>query len=231
MFRSQVIGLFQTLRANPSSLEERHPEMKKRLDAMCGKGQGLGNKASDQEACFAVIAEQHGFSLYVPNTDGYFYKYQIGGTQRALDFQLLEVKNGLTIDFINLDLKHGDAEGIFLNDGTFLDDVVYVISFSRNVKVEGQRRKQKQHVCAILLGQDVMTNVDKQRMADWQDFIDKKRKEMNDGDFLILYPRSANRYDCRQFTDVFLEEKTALLTSWLLPSLPQTEQEPHSQSV
>ena len=231
MFKIHVAALFQYLQVRPDRLEENHSEKRKQLNKSCGNGQGLGNKASHQEACFAVIAEGYGFLPYRPNTDGYFYKYQLCGTQRAIDFQLLEVVDGVTVNFVNVDLKHGDAQGIFLNDGTFLDDVVYVVSFSRKVKVEGQRKMQKQNVCAIFLGQHAMTEKDKARMEEWRSLIRKMNKQTEQGDFLILYARSANRYDCKQFTNEYILEKSKLLFSWLLPSLPQTAQGPHSQSV
>jgi hypothetical protein len=231
MFKAKVVEMFQTLNTNPGLLEERHPEMRKKLDTMCGNGQGLGNKATDQEACFAVVAENHGFQSYIPNRPGLFYKYQVGGTQRSLDFQLLEVLESGGIDFVNFDLKRAKSDSIFLNDGKFLDNVVYVISFTRSTKVKGQRQTQKQNVCAIVRGQDVMTEKDKQRMARRVALIRQLNEEDEPGDFLVLYTRSANQYSCKQFTDDFLRERSALLTSWLLPSLPQTEPELHSQSV
>lgn len=238
MLKRKVFDIIQILSTNPGLLEERHPEMRKKLDAMCGNGQGLGNKATDQEACFAVVIEKNEFQPWivgpngsVPNTPGLFYKYQVGGTQRSLDFQLLEVLENGTIDFVNWDLKRAKSDSIFLNDGKFLDNVVYVISFTRSTKIKGQRKNQKQNICAIVRGQDVMTEKDKERMARRVALIQQLNEEDKLGDFLLLYTRNANQYSCKQFTDEFLRERTALLLSWLLPSLPQTELEPHSQSV
>lgn len=206
--------------------------MRKRLDAMCGKGQGLGNKASDQEACFASMAEEFNFLPYEPNKNGCFYKYQVCGTQRSLDFQLLSVENNVS-DSVNIDMKHGDAETIFLNDGTFLPDVVYVVSISQKVKVPGERKLQKQHVCAVMLGQDVMSAKDQEALEKWREYIRQGNQlaKTMETDHLKLYARSANRYECDWLTPEAVNERWSRVQSFLLPSAEQTEQAQHSQSV
>jgi hypothetical protein len=230
-FRTTVVAVLQHLYANPQRLEEKQPEMRKRLDLFCGKGQGLGNKSSDHEACFAVVVGEFMFLPYQSGIDGYFYQYQAHGTQRSIDFRLLEVTDGKMVDFVDLDLKHGEKEGIFLNDGKFLDNVVYVVSFSRSVKVEGQKKKQREYVCLIARGQDIMTDKDRARLEERQVLLRKLNDLNENGDFLVLYARSANRYECKQFTPEFVENAMMTVGQWLLPSSPQTEQEPHSQSA
>lgn len=176
--------------------------MKKTLDACCGKGQSLGNKASDQEACFAVVLEECGWTRGTGSSD-YSYVYQAQGTQKAIDFQLCYPGGTL-----NLDLKHSEGEVIFLNDGTFLDGVVYVISFTRLLpKVKGQRSCPRQHMCGIMMGQDVMTEKDKKCLEASRAILRELNGKGSDTDFISIYLRSANKYSCKQFTDQVLTER------------------------
>ena len=216
----RLAQLFQTCRDNPECLEEKHPEMKKVLDACCGKGQGLGNKASDQEACFAVLLEKMGWTRGQGSSD-YSYLYQAQGTQKAIDFQL-SYPDGL----LNLDLKHSEKDSIFLNDGTFLDGVVYIISFTRLLtRVKGQRSCPRQCVCGIMMGQDVMTENDKKCLENSRVILRDLNVKKSNTEFLTIYLRSANQYSCKQFTNDFLTERFAkvLAPSKIdSPTAPQT---------
>jgi len=234
-FRTSVSKLLSRLHSTPSVLEQKHHrEMKHKLDAYCGKGQGLGNKCSDQESCFAVECEADGWSLRTPEAkDGLFYTYQVHGTQKSIDFQLIHLEDGIVSDYVNLDLKHG-GEGagasIFLNDGTFLDDVIYVISFTRLLeKVKGNRKCPRQHVCVISLGQNIMTAKDKSQLERRFALLRMMNDEAEDTDDLVLYVRNANQFKCRRFTSEFVIEQLAKTQSWLVPSVSPIEQEPHSQ--
>lgn len=232
-FRERMCELLAYVNANPSILESTaHKEMKTRLDKSCGKGQGLGNKCSDQEACFAVVCETHGvFQFHPGGTDnGVFYKYQASGTQRAIDFRILEVKDGKIVDSIDLDLKHSSSDSIFLNDGTFLDDVVYVISFTRLLeRIKGQRKCPRESVCVIAMGQNVMSPKDKlaleRRFAQLKEINSVKE----DLDHLTMYVRNANQFSCKKFTPeetaMSLEKTRAWLGSFARPIEP----EPHSR--
>lgn len=230
-FRTRVSKLFGFLQKNPHVLEEKHPEMKKRLDAYCGKGQGLGNKCSDQEACFAVACEADNWLLRSKDAkDGLFYTYQAQGTQKAIDFQLMSIESGKVIESVNIDLKHGEKEGIFLNDGTFLDDVVYIISFTRLLpKVKGQRKCPREQVCFIARGQDVMSEKDKKALENRFALLKQLNSVKEDLDFLVMYIRNANQYSCKRFSTEFTEECLKKTQAWLLPSVSPTEQGQHSQ--
>jgi len=205
--------------------------MKKKLDAFCGKGQGLGNKCSDQEACFAFVCEERGWNLRAEDSkDGFFYIYQAQGTQKSIDFQLIYLKEGQVVEFVNIDLKHSDKEAIFLNDGTFLDDVVYVISFTRLLpKVKGQRTCPREQVCVIAKGQDVMTVKDKMALEKRFALLKQLNSTKEDLDFLTLYIRNANQFSCKRFTPEFTEECWEKTQSWLVPSESPITQEPHFQ--
>ena len=195
--------------------------MKKRLDAYCGKGQGSGNKCSDQEACFAVACEADNWVLRSEDAkDGLFYTYQAQGTQQAIDFQLMFVESGNIIESVNIDLKHGNEEVIFLNDGTFLDDVVYIISFTRLLpKVKGQSKRPREQVCFIARGQDVMTEKDKKALEKRFAMLKQLNSVKEDLDFLVLYIRNANRYSCKRFSTDFTEECLKKSQAWLLSSV------------
>ena len=217
----RLVQLFQACRDNPERLEEKHPEMKKVLDACCGNGQGLGNKASEQEACFAVMLEEMGWTRGKGTSD-FSYVYQAQGTQKAIDFQLCYPGNGV----LNLDLKHSEKDSIFLNDGSFLDSVVYIISFTRLLtRVKGQRSCPRQRVCGIMMGQDVMTENDKKCLENSRAILRDLNLKGSDTDFLTIYLRSANQYSCKQFTDEFLTERFGKLLAPSKidsPTAPQT---------
>jgi hypothetical protein len=229
-FRTPVSELFSILRNNPKLLEEKHPEMKKKLDAYCGKGQGLGNKCSDQEACFAVLCEANKWTLRPEDAeDGFFYTYQAQGTQKAIDFQLMYMEDGEVIESVNIDLKHSDKDAIFLNDGSFLENVVYVISFTRLLpRVKGQRACPREQVCVIARGQDVMTEKDRMALEKRFALLKELNTVKEDLDYLVLYARNANQFSCKRFSPEFTEDCFNKTQSWLGPSASPTEPEPHS---
>lgn len=229
MFHRKVSELLKYLHSNPSTLEDTtHAAMKTTLNKFCGKGQGLGNKCSDQESCFAVIAEKHGWKLYDSDEDGLFYQYQVNGTQRSIDFQLMNVKDKVIVDSVMIDLKHGESNNIFLNDGTFLEDVIYVISFTNKQRKKKGQPQQNTHVCVIALGRDIMTDSARSRLADWVVKIRRLTEECGgEEEFLTLYARSANRYSCKQFTPEFVADRMEKILAWLEPSPSRIEMEQH----
>jgi hypothetical protein len=222
-FYPLVLSIFVKLNANPACLEQKAPQhLKARLQEMCGKGQGLGNKVVDHEACFAGILEENGiFSYNADSRDGCFYKYQAQGTQRSIDYRLMEVVSGEVRNTIDIDLKHGEGEGIFLNDGTFLDNVVYIVSFTRILpKIKGLRTHPRQQVCFISLGQNIMSEKSRARLQKRFDLIKKiNAEDDNDGDDdLVLYLRNANRFNCKRFTPEFTHEQLTNTITWFQPS-------------
>ncbi len=219
-FRNSVSKLFSYLRGNAVVLEKKHPDMNKKLDAYCGKGQGLGNKCSDQEACFAVACEASGWALRTDSPkDGFYYTYQAQGTQKAIDFQLMFIDDEKVVESVNIDLKHSDTEVIFLNDGSFLTDVVYVISFTRLLpRVKGERKSPREQVCVVALGQDVMSEKDRTVLEKRFAILKQMNSVKESTDFLVMYARNANQYSCKGFTTPFTEECFQKTQSWLVPS-------------
>lgn len=232
-FRTWIQEFLTYLSNTSSCLEQRHPEITKRLNALCGDGQGLGNKASFHEACFAYELEARGcMNLTFPASDGYFYIYQANGTQKSIDFQVVSVKAGQVVDKFDFDLKHGSGKSIYLNDGTFLDDVIYVISFTRIVPVKGQRKGDRRNICAIARGQDIFTELEKIELDKWFEDIKQKNSNKNVVGSLRMYARSANQYDCdKRFDDAFTLDRFQKTLAWISQSVPHTEEAPHSQSA
>lgn len=226
------------LYTNPSALEQRYPEVSARLsrDRKSG-GQSLGNKASDHEACFAHELERRGCCAYPPppNATGYFYIYQVNGTQRSIDFRLLHIVQGSIIGSVDFDLKHTHKTSIYLNDGRFLDNVIYVISFTRTLPYtpgRGTRKRERQRVCAIAMGQDVLTPKDREVLAQRFEKLRALNAEAHDLDFLRIYARNANQYECeKQFTPDFTHDRFQRTLAWIEPPPPQMPEEPHCQSA
>jgi hypothetical protein len=235
-FYSRISTVFNFINRNAARLEETHPAMITKLtQAAGGTGQGLGNKLPPHEAAFAVVLEEQGWKPAKGETTGFVYQHQANGTQQSIDFRLMELNEGAVVHSIDTDLKHG-GEGagasIFLNDGTFLDNVVYIISFTRLLdKVRGQRKCPRENVCVVSLGQDIMTEKDKSQLNRRFDLLKQLNAEADDTDDLVLYIRNANQFKCRRFTPEFVTDRLAKTLAWLGPSASPTEQGPHSPPV
>jgi len=225
------------MRSNPQELEKKPTEMVATLQAYIGSdGQGTGNKVSEHEACIAVVLESTGFIRAprgtIPTTDGLWYWYQLQGSQQSGDFMVFEVKDGTKTWEQILDAKHSNGVSIYLNDGTFEEGTIYIVSFTRCLdRIKGQRKKPRENVCFVGFGQHVMTEKDRETIARWRATLRALNEVSNDTDHLRLYARSANQYDCKRFTTEFTLECWEKLMSSLSPSRLQTSPEPHSQSA
>ena len=160
-FITHVTNAFRVLATNPARLEQKPIEMLERLKEHCdGTGQGSANDPTPHEACIAEVFEEHGVRLApvrnaVPTEDGHYFWYQPGGTQQKGDFLLFDAVSGSRASSLLIDAKHSNGNSFYLNDGWFWDDIVYVVSFSRNVK-----RGVWENVCFIGRGQDIPTDKD-----------------------------------------------------------------------
>jgi len=190
----------------PTLLGEEYPEMSKFLHRQgdLSLKKGFGNPPQDQEACFAVEAEKHGFQFLPkgahPQTDGCFYKYQLNGSQQGIDFMLIEVLDGMARN-VEFELKSGKGMSFYWNDGWFQKDVIYVISY----------KEKKASRLYIGYGDESYEPEDD---VAWH-AIRATIKEMNsvarNTKFLRIYNRLANQHSCKQFTDVFSAERWASL--------------------
>lgn len=197
------------MQTNPQELESCNNALTTTLQKYLGtNGQGTGNKVTDHETCIAQTLEKFGFVLAprgtTPTTDGLYYWYQLQGSQQSGDFLVFEVKDGKKVSERILDAKHSNGTSIYLNDGIFEKDTIYIISFTRcKEKVPGERKKPREQVCFLGLGQDIMTEKDRTILMKWRDTLRSLNATASDTDHLRLYARSANQYDCKRFTPEF----------------------------
>lgn len=210
---------------DPSKLQVKYPEVVNELRS--GSGQGTGNVPTFQEAAFAVELKQSGFTFLpkedTPMEDGCYYKYQPNGTQRSIDFLIIEKKGEVTIT-VPVDLKHTNSKTFYWNDGWFEDDVLYVISFV-------EKKKPR-----IYIGYGKNSYTENENIA-----ILKRReivKQLNSCEQCIgslrLYSRQANQYKCDRFTSEFCETRfSEVVQNLTFPEqqVQQVWQERRSQSV
>jgi hypothetical protein len=187
----------QKLREFPSLLKEEYPDIIKLLhESTDKKGQGTGNMPTKQESCFAKEAFNHGFMFLnnneVPMENGAYLKYQPNGTQKSIDFVLIEKVDDVIKSF-DFDLKHTNTKSFFWNDGWFENGVIYVISYT----------VKKIDRLYIGFGHETPTPKDTEDMDRMVQFKKKWNSENKDDGFLKKYVRFANRYSCDQFTDDF----------------------------
>lgn len=194
------------MRQHPEELERRLPSMVSTLkEYMKSDGQGSANPPSDHEACIAEILERHGCVRVprgtTPTEDGFYYQYQLQGSQKSGDFLVFQIMNGKKSFETILDAKHSNNTIIYLNDGTFEENTIYIISFTRLLdKIKGDRKKPRQQTCFIALGQHVMTEKDRMELVKWREALKLINTNVPDTNFLRLYARSANQYNCHHFT-------------------------------
>lgn len=216
-FKSKVRRTLEFMRMNPSLLEKTNVTMIAKLTTyMDSSGHGSANKVNNHEANIAEILETCGFSLSprktLPSVDGYYYIYQSGGSQQKGDFLLFWHKDGEIQSKILVDAKHTNSKSIYLNDGWFETDTIYVVSHNSGTK------KYPKFECLIGLGQDIPTESDSKVMYHIIEMKKGLNKSKNkDTDFLLPYFRFANQYSCNQFTDEFSADRFAKTLAWLEP--------------
>ncbi len=219
---THLADALRTMAQNPRRLEEKPTSFQMRLREHCdGTGQGSANEPTFHETCIAIILEEHGIRLaplrnVVPDEDGLWFWYQPGGTQKKGDFLLFEAVNKEQKGSILLDAKHSNGSAIYLNDGWFWEDTVYIISFSRTVS-----RGVRENICFIGRGQDIPTEKDKEIWAEYTEakrVMNAARRERNP-DFLLPYFRFAHQYTCRQFTPEYTMSRLELTLASLAPAL------------
>jgi hypothetical protein len=206
-FSKTIQAFLTSLSSNPDTLRRdisTLTEIKKKLHSQGdAASQGSGNQVTDQETCFAATLEEFGFkyssSKVPPTEDGFYYIYQVNGTQRSIDFQAYEWVSGTKYKFVNFDLKHTKTDIFFLNDGWFHENVVYIISWMRRLS-EPRKRKVTESATFIALGQEIPTE---EEAALYTELCEIKKKYNTDykglGSF-HCYIRFANTFKCDRFT-------------------------------
>jgi hypothetical protein len=226
VFRTTVRQAVMAIYTTPSLLEQNPVEMMRKLKDHCDtQGQGSANPVTKHEGCIAAVLEANGIRLAternkVPVEHGIYFWYQAGGTQQKGDFTLFAAKAGVSVDSITLDAKHSNGTSIYLNDGTFETNVLYVISITLILpRVKGQRKGERKNVCIVSLGQDIMTPEDTATMIQWRQEIRRLNTLGMKGSSLRLYARSANQYECKErFTPEFTQTCLEHTLAWLEPS-------------
>lgn len=207
-----LLSALSRMRSAPQVLEQKPVAMAAALQAYIGSdGQGTGNKVSEHEASIALVLEETGFMRAprgtTPTADGLWYWYQLQGSQQSGDFLVFEVKDGVKRAERILDAKHSNGVSIYLNDGTFEPGTIYIVSFTRCLdRIKGQRKKPREQVCFIGLGEDIFSEKDRGVMTAWRAVLRAMNTESTETDHLRVYARSANQYSCGRFTPEFAEE-------------------------
>ena len=206
-------SVLDAIHKNPLLLCQTIPEMEKKLQRHAGKvvldedqtsqAQGTGNKVTHQEASFAAVLENHGFILQAKDKEitvaGKYYYYQLNGSQKSIDFRLVEHDGLKVIATTDFDLKHTVSDVFFLNDGWFHDNVIYIVSWKRKTSEERKKRVVEPAIF-IGLGQDIPTKEETALMEELLTIKKKYNTEFKGCGSLCTYIRFANRYTCARFT-------------------------------
>jgi hypothetical protein len=212
-FSKTIQALLLSLSSSPEKLRRNVTELgevKKKLYSQGdSSSQGSGNQVTDQETCFAAALEESGFqysSVKVPAADdGFYYTYQVNGTQRSIDFQAFDWFRGAKRRLVNFDLKHTKTDVFFLNDGWFHENIIYIISWMRRVS-EPRKKKVVEPATFIALGQDIPSL---EEVALYNELCEIKKKYNTNykglGSF-HCYIRFANTYKCDRFTADYTNE-------------------------
>lgn len=223
-FSKTIHTFLQALKTSPELLKRDVAiltEIKKKLHSQGDtESQGSGNQVTDQETCFAQTLEEHGFkysSPKVPATaDGFYYIYQVNGTQRSIDFQAYHWLNNVKRHQVNFDLKHTKTDTFFLNDGWFHEGIIYIVSWMRRVS-EPRKKKVVEPAIYIGLGQNIPTE---EETVLYEKLCEIKRQcntEYKGAGSFHCYLRFANTYKCDRFTPEFTDESFTKVFAYVGP--------------
>jgi hypothetical protein len=202
--------IFQTIRSNPAILRQDLPAMVAKLQSQAkADSQGTGNKVTAQEASFAAVLESNGVQFQpkdaeFPTTPGYYYLYQVNGSQQSIDFRVFESDGKAVARKVDLDLKHTTSDVFFLNDGWFNKDVIYIVTWNRRTS-QPRKRITSEVATFIALGQNIPSAAENEMMTELLAIKRKYNTEFKGVDSLCTYIRFANRYKCERFTPEYTE--------------------------
>jgi hypothetical protein len=223
-FSKVVQALLTRLSSSPEILRKdisKLSDIKKKLYSQGDSlSQGTGNQVTVQETCFASELETAGFkysSVKIPAVeDGFYYIYQVNGTQRSIDFQVYDWVKGTKRKIINFDLKHTKTDIFFLNDGWFHENIIYIISWMRKIS-EPRKKKVVEPATFIALGQHIPTE---EEVTLYNELCEIKKKYNSDykgrGSF-HCYIRFANTYKCDRFTPEITSDSLAKVITYVAP--------------
>ena len=205
--KSALCAALLRIRADPTLLGRSLPILRNKLHSQGNTdAMGSGNMPTDQEVSFADVLEDAGFKFLSKGADiatcaaGRYYRYQVNGTQQALDFQVQEKgDDGRWMSPISMDLKRTSSDVFFLNDGWFSDDVIYIVSWERRLSAT-RKRIVTEKTTYIGWGSGIPTPEETACMKTLQEMRAKINTDMKGVGSLITYVRFANRYSCQRFT-------------------------------
>ena len=191
MFKSNILKILKYCRDNTSKIYGKIDEITERYKTI----KKANDKAQLNEIAFMFILEENGFCN--DSKSELAYVYQPNGLQKTPDFRLIKYTDNIITESLDIEMKGSKSKNIYLNDGTFEDNIIYIITFI----------EQKKYNCLIAYGRDILTDKDRECLKKRRELI----REVNDGikqetDFLKLYLRSANTYSCKQFTCDFIDK-------------------------
>lgn len=218
-FIAGVKNVFDAIYLDPTLLTKKCPDVQARLQSQGNtESDGTGNKVTNQEAAFAQLLDQKGFT-WIPKmkkddyklalaNQGLCYIYQVNGTQQSLDFMLMYVMDGQVKHNIVIDCKYSSSSKIFLNDGWFEDNVVYLFTWTH----------KKQTRTFLGLKHDFTT----QEENDARTLVRKQIAEMNkttkNSRNLVIYVRCANTYSLKNFNDELITGCYNKVIQWITTS-------------
>jgi len=184
--------------------------------------QGTGNKVTDQEASFAHILESNGIHFQskdtvFPTTPGFYYVYQLNGSQQSIDFRVFESDGSTMINKADLDLKHTSTDIFYLNDGWFHKDVIYIVTWNRRTSAP-KKRITSEPATFIGLGQDIPSAEESAMMTELLRIKHKYNTEFKGVESLCTYIRFANKYKCDRFTPEYTEKCFTSVQSFIQSS-------------
>jgi len=210
------LKILELILKDPSLLKEDDIIIKKKLQSQGNSdSQGTGNQITSQESSFAKVLEINGFT-FIPKSkkndhinhiqknniiDGFYYIYQVNGTQASIDFATILIIDKLIIEQFNFDLKHTTSNIFYLNDGWFHKDIIYIVSWIKKLK------KEKENMIFIGLGQDIPTKEENDEMKILLNFKKEKNSSNKKVGSLYTYIRFANRFSCERFNIDYTNDK------------------------
>ena len=219
---SVLLPVFSDIRENPSILiggADATVRSRLQINATAG-AQGTGNRATDQEVCFASLLETHRIPILaretIPLPPPPYYIYQPNGSQQSIDFRIVEAGR-----ITDIDLKHSLNETFYLNDGWFHENVVYIVTWGRRISPL-RTRVVRELATFIGFGKSIPTEAESACMAEMLEMKNKYNKDHGRVGNLFPYVRFANRYMCNRFTPEFTEATYAIVAHSLSSSSSST---------
>jgi hypothetical protein len=246
MLSVKIRPMLEYILKNPQALKRKCPELILRLQSQ-GKEDtdGTGNKVTNHEAAFAQILNEFGFE-WIPKKkkddhlptlpkEGHYYIYQANGTQQAIDFRLLYIANNTIKTSVDIDCKYTTNNKVFLNDGWFEKDIMYVMTWNSS--------KTDTHTF-VGIGSSFTTPEEILAMEKHREQKKKLNECVKKVGNLYFYIRSANQFSLKGFTPEFTTTCMKNTIEWLsslepfsllpLPSpqpSPQLQAEAHVETL